>query len=426
VRRDRPRRRRPQPPAPGDALRPGADSSGFRKLWAGQSVSRLGSAVTTFALPTAAVLQLHAGPFEVGLLMAVNKVAFPLLGLPVGVWIDRLPRRPVMIAADPGRALALSSLPAAAFSGHLTLPLLYAVAGLMGVLTLLFDVAYLAYVPSLVGREEIRVANSRMQVSESVAEITGPGLAGFLVQAVGAAQTIAVDAFSFLVSALSLAWIRSPEPPSDRPRQGWWKELREGVGVVFGSPVMASMITLVAAYSLAGHVGGDIITVFVYRDLHLTPALFGVLMAVEGLAAIGGALLAGRVAVALGVGPALAWTGALTGAAIAAQPLALLAPPVAVLAPMFLVIGGANTVHDINQLTLRQRLTPDHLQGRMNATFRTFYWGAQPLGGLLGGWLGANAGVPQTIVVGGACCAVFSLALFASPLGRVREIVDQA
>src|SRR5205823_8501402 len=217
VRRDRPRRRRPQPPAPGDALRPGADSSGFRKLWAGQSVSRLGSAVTTFALPTAAVLQLHAGPFEVGLLMAVNKVAFPLLGLPVGVWIDRLPRRPVMIAADLGRALALSSLPAAAFSGHLTLPLLYAVAGLMGVLTLLFDVAYLAYVPSLVGREEIRVANSRMQVSESVAEITGPGLAGFLVQAVGAAQTIAVDAFSFLVSALSLAWIRSPEPPSDRP-----------------------------------------------------------------------------------------------------------------------------------------------------------------------------------------------------------------
>jgi predicted MFS family arabinose efflux permease len=152
----------------------------------------------------------------------------------------------------------------------------------------------------------------------------------------------------------------------------------------------------------------------------LTPAVFGILIAVEGLAAIAGALVAGRVAVALGVGPALAWTGVLTGAAIGALPLALLAPPVLTLAVLFAVTGAANTVHDINQLTLRQRLTPDRLQGRMNATFRTFYWGAQPLGSLIGGWLGSTVGVPQTIAFGGACAVLLSLAVLATPLGGVR------
>ena len=294
MRGDRARSGRPQPPAPLDPLKAGADPLGFRKLWAGQSVSRLGSAVTTFALPTAAVVQLHAGAFEVGLLLAVQKAAFPLLGLPAGVWIDRLPRRPVMIGADLGRAAALAAVPVAAVSGHLSLSLLYVVAAVMGVLTLFFDVAYLAYLPGLVGKQELGVANSRMQVSESLADITGPGFAGFLAQAAGAAQSIAVDAVSFLASALALGWIRGQEPRSGQLRQGWWSELREGVGVVFGSPILASMITLVAAFSLAGHVGGDILTVFVYRSLRLSPALFGLLLAVEGLAAIGGALLASR------------------------------------------------------------------------------------------------------------------------------------
>jgi MFS family permease len=362
----------------------------------------------------------------VGLLVALQKVAFPILGLPVGVWIDRLPRRPVMIVADLGRALALASVPIAAVSGHLSLPLLFAVAVVMGVLRLFFDVAYLAYVPALVGKERLVDANSRMQVSDSVAAITGPGIAGFLAQAIGAAQAIALDAFSFLVSAASVAWIRTSEAGAERARIGWWKELREGVGVVFGSPVLTSMITLVAAFSLAGHVGGDILTVFVYRNLRLTPALVGVLFAAEGLAAIAGALFAGRVAAALGVGPALAWTGVLTGAAIGALPLALVAPPLLTLAVLFVVTGAANTVHDINQLTLRQRLTPDHLQGRMNATFRTVYWGAQPLGGVLGGWLGATIGVPQTIALGGVCAAVLSLAVLLTPLGRFRQAYAQA
>jgi MFS family permease len=359
-------------------------------------------------------------------LIALQKAAFPILGLPVGVWIDRLPRRPVMIVADVGRALALATVPAAAVTGQLSLPLLYAVAVVMGVLTLFFDVGYLAYLPGLVGKEDLGAANSRMQVSESVADITGPGLAGFLAQAMGAAQSIALDAFSFLVSAASVAWIRGPETRPVHPRTGWWKELREGLGVVFGSPVLTSMITLVAAFSLAGHVGGDIVTVFVYRNLHLTPALFGVLIAIQGLAAIVGALVAARVAAALGVGTALAWTGVLTGAAIGAQPLALLAPPALTLAVLYVVLGASNTIHDINQLTLRQRLTPDHLQGRMNATFRTVYWGAQPVGGVIGGWLGATIGVPQTIVLGGICAAVLSLAVLLTPLGRFRQAYAQA
>jgi MFS family permease len=183
---------------------------------------------------------------------------------------------------------------------------------------------------------------------------------------------------------------------------------------------MTSMIVLVAAYSLAGHVASDILTVYAYRGLKLTPAQLGLALGAEGLAAVAGSLVAARAVTVLGIGPTLAWAGALTGAAIAALPSAQFLPAFPVLAALLAIVGGANTIHDINQLTLRQQLTPDHLHGRMNATFRTVYWGAQPLGSFVGGWLGSRIGLPVTILIGGVFCALFSIMVLATPLAGVK------
>src|SRR4029077_11427769 len=172
----------------------------FVKLWAGQTISVVGSQVTTLALPTIAILLLHATAGQVGLLASLERAAFPVLALFVGVWIDRVRRRPLMIAADALRAAALLSIPLVAAIGTLTLLQLYAVATILGVGTVIFDIGYLAYVPTLVGRPDLLEANTKLEVSHSGSYLTGPALAGGLIQLVGAAQAILADALSFLVS----------------------------------------------------------------------------------------------------------------------------------------------------------------------------------------------------------------------------------
>lgn len=170
----------------------------FLKLWAGQTVSELGSSITLLALPTAAVIGFHANAFQVGLLAATSRVPFPFLSLLAGVVVDRLPRRPILIVCDVGRCLVLASIPLAAMLNLLSLPQLFVTAFASGVLTVFFDVAYLSYVPVLAGRDELIDANARLQLGGSFAQVAGPGLAGLLVQLLGAARAIAADAGSFL------------------------------------------------------------------------------------------------------------------------------------------------------------------------------------------------------------------------------------
>ncbi len=399
----------------------------FAKLLAGQSISELGSAVTQIALPTIAVLVLHAGPFELGILIALQRIPFPILALFVGVWIDRLPRRRVMIVADLLRAATLAAVPISYGSGFLGLPLLYAVSLVTGVLTIFFDLAYLSYVPELVERERLSDANATLQMSLSVANLAGPGLGGLLIQAVGAARAVGIDAASFVASFLSLLWMGPEKVPAERrPSPGMWKELREGLSHVFAHPLLRTLIITLGCVILFGHVLEPNLYPFVYSTLHLSPATLGWILSVEGAGAVVGAYFSPRIIGRVSAGWILAVTGVMTGAAFIVVSFAGAGPTIVILGGALIVNGLLDPIHNVTQWSLRQLLTPDHLQGRMNSIFRTVYWGAWPLGNLVGGYLGSVFGPQKSIFLGGLLFGSLSLVFLLGPLRKASLTVSAA
>jgi MFS family permease len=394
----------------------------FLKLWAGQSVSELGGSITQIALPTVAVFQLHAGPFELGLLSAFARLPFPLLALPIGVWIDQLPRRRVMILADVGRMLALASIPIAAVGGGLTLVQLYVVALVTGLLTIFFDLAYLSYVPSLVGRDNLGDANAKLQLSSSVSDVAGPGLGGLLIQAIGGGQAIAVNAASYLISFASLAWIRGEDvsPVRVGPAASAFADLKEGLAHVFRHPLLRSLILCLGGAIVVGHMEEPNLYPFLYKILHLSPGTVGLVLSVSGVGSVAGAIVSRRVAARFGPGWTLAVTGAVVGTMIMLQTTAQFGLAIPILVATFLIIGVMDPIHDVTQVSLRQMLTPDRLQGRMNSVFRTVFWGAWPLGSVIGGYAGSVLGPVPAIIIGGAGFAVYGLAVLFTPLRTAR------
>src|SRR5438034_2458656 len=374
----------------------------FAKLLAGQSISELGSAVTQIALPTIAVLVLHAGPFELGILVALQRIPFPILALFVGVWIDRLPRRRVMIVADVLRAAVLAAVPISYGAGFLGLPLLHAVSLTTGELTIFSDLAYLSYVPELVDRERLSDANATLQMSLSVASLAGPGLGGLLIQAVGGARAVGIDAASFVLSFLSLVWMGPDKVRAERRRsQGMWRDLREGFGHVFANPVLRTLILVFGVVILCGHMLEPNLYPFAYSNLHFTPAVLGWILSVEGAGAVIGAFFTPRIVGRFSAGWILAVTGVISGAAFVVVSFAGAGPTILILGGALIVNGLLDPIHNVTQWSLRQLLTPDHLQGRMNSIFRTVYWGAWPAGNLVGGYIGSLFGARTTIFLAG-------------------------
>lgn len=385
-------------------------------------MSELGGSITQIALPTIAVFQLHAGPFELGLLSAFARLPFPLLALPIGVWIDQLPRRRVMILADIGRMLALASIPIAAVEGSLTLVQLYIVAVVTGLLTIFFDLAYLAYVPGLVGRANLGDANAKLQLSSSVSDVAGPGLGGLLIQAAGAGQAIALNAASYLVSFATLAWIRGEDIKPDRtgPAVSAFADLKEGLAHVFRHPLLRSLILVLGGGIVLGHMTDPNLYPFLYNTLHLSPGTVGLVISVGGVGSIAGAIVSRRVAARLGPGWTLAVSGSVVGVMVMLQTTARFGFAIPILVATYLVIGLMGPIHDVTQVSLRQMLTPDRLQGRMNSVFRTVFWGAWPLGNVLGGYAGSVLGLVPAILIGGAGFLIFAIAILFTPLRAAR------
>jgi MFS family permease len=397
--------------------------SDFLKLWAGQTISVIGGEITVLALPTLAILQFHTSALVVGLLIATQRLPFLVLTLFTGVLADRVRRRPLMIVADAGRAIALASIPLAFLLNALTLAQLFVIALCMGIGNVLFDIAYLAYLPSLVGQADILEGNNKLNTSFSIALLAGPGLGGVLVQAIGAARTIGINALSYVVSVLTLLWIREPEP---HPRKGGEQssvmtELREGIGVVFRHPLLRSLLAMMTSLSVAEQLAIPLYLVFFYRQLHLTPAEAGLIFASFGLGALVGSLLASRAVATLGLGRAMLVGATGSPVGLALVPLALLLPPVPWLFFTNFVAAVAITVMDLQQVSLRQSLTPSHLQGRMNATYRTVFWGVWPLANFAGGFLGDRIGFVPTFLIAAAVGLVPVGIVLASPIGRLRS-----
>jgi predicted MFS family arabinose efflux permease len=398
----------------------------FVKLWAGHTISRFGSEFSQLAIPLTAALVLNASAFQMGLLGTFEFAPFLVLSLFAGVWVDRLRRQPILIIADVGRAVLLGSIPLAAVLGMLRIEQLYVVGVCTGVLTVFFDVADQSYLPALVSREHLVEGNSKLEMSRSVAQITGPGIAGAVVQLVTAPLAILVDAASFLASAVFILFIRVPEPAPVRHADGpgtLWAELREGLAVVLGNPLLRSIAGCTATANLFGNAMMAVFVLYVTRELGIGPALLGIIFAMGGPGALLGALAAGRLAQRFGVGPTIIGSALIGALAELLIPLAS-GPSIVVAGTLMLAgfIGGtASPIYNISQVSLRQAITPDRLQGRMNASVRFIVWGTIPLGALLGGALGDAIGLWPTLASMAACCLLAPLWILFSPVWQLKR-----
>lgn len=398
----------------------------FLRLWGGQTVSQFGEQITFIALPLTAVLLLHANAFQMGALGAMSTLPFVLVGLFVGVFVDRRRRRPLLIAADGGRAVLLGLVPALALMHRLTLVDLAAIAFAVGCLTVLFDVAYQSYLPALVGRDAIVDGNAKLEVSRALSEVAGPSVGGLLVQALAAPLAVAANAVTYVVSVGTLLAIRGSEPAPRplAPGTRAWPQIREGLAWVLGHPMLRAIAGCTGTSNLFGNIGTAVFVLFAVRQVGLTPALLGVVYAGGSVGGVGGALVARRLGLRLGIGPAILLSSVVFSAFSLIVPLT--PDNVAVALPLLVFVFGmrslGSTTYNIVQVSLRQAITPDGLLGRMNASMRFVVWGTMPFGSFVGGLLGAALGLRATLwisAVGGLLAVVWVLA---SPLASTRTV----
>ena len=394
----------------------------FLRLWSGQTISVFGSMIGGTALSFTAILFLHATPTQLGVLGAMQIAPALLAGLFAGAWVDRLRRRPLLIAADIGRALVMATLPLAAVLGGLHIAHVFAVAFATGILTMLFDVAYQAYLPALVGKPDLVEGNSKLSASAAVAESAGFGVAGWLVQALTAPVAVLIDAASFVVSAVTLGMIRTREPPVVRQeRPNMYREIAEGLRTVWRHEMLRSLATVELLHNLAGGVWAALVVLYMSRGLGFDPGVLGMIWAVGGVSSFVGAALAPRVTRRLGPGPAMVSGLATFGLSQLLVPLASGATALSAVLLLVQQLGdGFYTIYAINEVSLRQCLVSERLLGRVNATIRSLGLAAVLVGSLLGGLLGEALSVRLMLAVAAGCTLAAAGTLALSPLRSVK------
>lgn len=401
----------------------------FLKLWFGQTVSEFGSRITRDGLPLIAVITLSASPEAMGLLTAAAALPALLISLPAGAWVDRRRRRPILIATDLLRAVLLATIPLCALLGWLNMTYLIVVAALTSGLALIYDHAYRALLPGLVGRDQVLEGNSKLATTDALAEVGGPSIAGALVQVIGAPFAILFDALSFLVSALSISRIRKPEAaplPADAEAGAaqFIADIRIGISAIARDPILRTIALALAARAFFGSFYGALYGLYVVRELGLGPGVLGVLISSGGIGALIGAAFGGRLARRLGAGGAI--TAGLGIAALAGVSLPLAGASGSPVLAMALLAAGqvigdaAMVVYGISEISLRQSRVPDHLLGRANATIGFAAEAVAPVGALIAGALagGLSVGVALLIAVIGMGAAALLVAL--SPVRRAR------
>lgn len=392
----------------------------FLKLWLGQSISDVGSAITSLALPLVAIVTLDIGASEMGLLRALEHTPTLLFGLFIGVWVDRARRRPLMIVAQLGRAVLLAIIPIAALLGSLRIELLYGVGFLVGTLAVIFNLTVTSFLPTVVGRADLVEGNAKLQMSSSVASIGGKGLAGVLVQHITAPLAIVLDALSFLLAAICLLFMCSSEAIKNHPpgNRGVGREIGQGLSLVFRDPILLSMIVGTTIASFGGAIQQTVLILYLTRELMIGPAWLGIILASASIASLLGAIVAGPAA--RRYGPGLTLIGALFIESIGMGLIPFAGKARGFIMPGLilaqLLIGAGLTVYSINQISLRQTITPDDLLGRVNASRRVLVFGVVPIGALVGGALGEMIGLQATLVAATAVIFLSFVFHLASPL----------
>ena len=362
-----------------------------------------------------------------GLMTAIGFVPFLIVGLLAGVWVDRMRRRPILIATDLVSAVVVAIVPIASVAGFLRIELLYAVVFVLGFIEVIAPVAYQSFMPSLVGRDRLVEANARMEASNSVAGIVGPGLGGALVQVLTAPIALVVDSVSYIVSALFIGSIRVVEPPPipDKDRASIRIQIAEGLRLVAATPILRSLVACGSIHNFFSRMIDALFVLYMVDGLGLEPAAIGIVFAAGGPGALLGAIAVERLGRRIGVGRTILITQVFTGVSRLLIPLAggpvWLAIPV--LAASEFLLGFVRIAFNVTQVSLRLAITPYRMHGRVNATMRFVMWGVTPFGALAGGLLATTAiGLRGTLLVAGIGVLVAFVPLLARPLRTVRSI----
>jgi Major Facilitator Superfamily len=398
----------------------------FMKLWVGQTISLFGSALTSLALPLIAAITLKATPVEMGLLAAVGTAPSLLVGLFAGVWVDRYRRRTLLIVGDIGRALLLSTIPAAALLGILSIVQLYLVGFLSGVLTVCFDVASRSYLPTLIDRRQLVEGNGKLEFSGSLTAVAGPSLAGLVIQAITAPMAIVLDACSYLASALCVSLIRRREVAPEVVWAPMLTQAREGLGVVCGNPMLRAFAGCLATSNFTSNAFFALYILFGTHELGLNAATLGLVYGIGASGALVGAVLSPGAAARMGVGRAII-VGAFLGS-LEVLPVVFATPRTAVLLLLVSSLLGnfGWVLYNVNATSVRQAVTPMALQGRVNATLSFLVAGMLPLGALAGGTLGQVLGLRDTITLAAVGSVLSFLWVVCSPVRDLVRIPEAA
>lgn len=398
----------------------------FLALWSASTVSLFGSLITRTALPFAAILVLQAGPLEIAAIRSAELIAGLLVGLFAGAWVDRLLRRPILIWADLGRAVLLGSIPVTAVLGLLGMPQLLLVAFAAAVLSTFFDVADNAYLPTLIPRDRLIDANSALTATGSVAEFSAFGIGGFLIELFTAPIAIAIDAVTFVVSAVLLGTIRKKEPPptAAADREPVLREIRDGLRIVVRSPVLRALALSHGGTHILWGIFGTSYLLFAMQDLGLGPAAIGLIAAVGGIGSLGGSALAPRMVRRFGIGRTilLGMLGFLIGnSLIPLAPAGALVLGAAFLIAQQLVGDSLATVYEIAEVSLIQASVGDRVLGRVNATIGTFTTLLTLAGAIAGGIIAEIWGLRAAFAIG-LLGAVFGIiVVWFSPVRFIRD-----
>ncbi|GAA2381570.1 MFS transporter [Nonomuraea africana] len=400
----------------------------FLKLWAGESLSLVGTQVTVLAMPIVAFLLLNASVAEMGVLGALARLPMVLFFV-VGVWVDRMRRRPVLIWSDAMRALMLATVPLLFLMDLLTLWWLYVVVFVMGVFGVLFEIAYRSYLPVLVPPEHLGEGNSKLQLSDSLSKAVGPSLAGVLVAARSAPLVILIDVASYVASALCLLSIKkkeeAPQPDGGGSMIG---AIRQGFSWVMTQPQVRPLAIATAVYSFFDI--GILQTLYfpyVVDGVGVPAAWVGGVLAVGGIGAIIGAWLSVRLMKGIGPGPTMLWSTVVGNSALILVPLAggPLWLAVAMLGVAQLLVGLCTQVFMVNNITVLQSSTPRELTGRVIATIWAMGLVPAPVGALVAGLVGQAVGMRPVVLVAALIGALVPMAVLAlSPIPKMRTVPE--
>ncbi|GHD65853.1 MFS transporter [Streptomyces goshikiensis] len=412
----------------------------FRNLWLGQTSSMFAAHMVAVIFPLLASVSLNASLFEMGLLSAAGYVPYIGVSLFAGVWLDRKPKRAIIVLCDIARALLLLAIPIAWWLDLLSVPTLLVVALLVGCFSVVADVGSASILPALVERDDLIEGNSKLELSASSASIAGSALGGGIFQLLAGPVSMLINTVLFALSAFFTALIRGERKGAEgsdgtqgaegseegaEAGQSIWRDMADGVAFVTGHVTVRTLVltTLIINFFMA--IAEPVALVFVTRTLDIPPYTVGLILAASGAGALVGAVIAAPMSRLLPLGRLLVLTATLTGVASLLTPLATLVPApaaVALMVAMYVLDAAMIVVYNINVRSYRSAITPDEMQGRMNATNRMAGMGVMPIGAVLGGLLGTAVGTLPALVLASLGTLIAPLVLACSHVRTVKRV----